>query len=370
MSTYVYVDGEADAFRGGAHGAGRKPVQRRTVDYTATTVRHIEVRGDLARDPTTTRASSIPNASSVRRPAGSRPSRARQPRRRAEISAPRARGLGRDDRAFHARSPARLTTRPRVTPSMQIPRAKTQSRVYQKHPFDNETLQATSGAMLDFMPPSAYPHLPATSFATKFVHVSTNKIRTGVNQVLFMPDGRRLLTCSMNGEFTMWNGMSFNFETILQAQRDPNRDVFAQRKLAHQRGRRGNDQVLATQLEQLEVHRERARRTRPRNRVCAERLEVLLVLGRHHGEGVRLRARRANLHAVRARRGREVRRLAPALGAPGVGRQGQPGKTVGRQKRERRRVDTRAQEPSRRAFLERQRELARHGVPRPAAQGV
>ena len=63
MSTYVYVDGEADAFRGGAHGAGRKPVQRRTVDYTATTVRHIEVRGDLARDPTTTRASSsIPNA--------------------------------------------------------------------------------------------------------------------------------------------------------------------------------------------------------------------------------------------------------------------------------------------------------------------
>jgi hypothetical protein len=46
MSTYVYVDGEADAFRGGQMGAGRKPVQRRTVDYTATTVRHIEVRAD------------------------------------------------------------------------------------------------------------------------------------------------------------------------------------------------------------------------------------------------------------------------------------------------------------------------------------
>jgi len=61
MSTYVYVDGEADAFRGGAHGAGRKPVQRRTVDYTATTVRHLEVRGDPARDRTTTCASSIPN---------------------------------------------------------------------------------------------------------------------------------------------------------------------------------------------------------------------------------------------------------------------------------------------------------------------
>ena len=43
MSTYGYVDGEADAFRS-AQGQGRKPVQRRTVDYTATTVRHIEVR--------------------------------------------------------------------------------------------------------------------------------------------------------------------------------------------------------------------------------------------------------------------------------------------------------------------------------------
>ena len=78
-------------------------------------------------------------------------------------------------------------------------------------------LQATSGAMLDFLPPVAYPHVPATSFATKFVHVSTNKIRTPVRVVTFMPDGRRLLSCSQNGEFTLWNGMSFNFETILQA---------------------------------------------------------------------------------------------------------------------------------------------------------
>ena len=89
--------------------------------------------------------------------------------------------------------------------------------MYQKHPWDNAQLQPTSGAMLDFLPPAAYPHVPATSFATKFVHVSTNKIRTGVNEVLFMPDGRRLLACSQNGEFTLWNGMSFNFETILQA---------------------------------------------------------------------------------------------------------------------------------------------------------
>ncbi|KAF3915412.1 Xenin [Arthrobotrys entomopaga] len=31
------------------------------------------------------------------------------------------------------------------------------------------------------------------------------------------PEGRRLLTGSSSGEFTLWNGMGFNFETIMQA---------------------------------------------------------------------------------------------------------------------------------------------------------
>ena len=48
MSTYVYVDEAAGGFQpqGGqqAGGPARKPVQRRTVDYTATTVRHLEMR--------------------------------------------------------------------------------------------------------------------------------------------------------------------------------------------------------------------------------------------------------------------------------------------------------------------------------------
>ena len=132
MSTYVYVDAD-----GG--GTERKAVQRRTVDYTATTVRYVE------------------------------------------------------------------------------------ERLYSKDPWDSPAClpRPLPGALLDFMPPVAYPHLPATSFATKFVHVSSNKIRTSVNKVAFMPDGRRLLTCSQNGEFTLWNGMSFNFETILQAHSGP-----------------------------------------------------------------------------------------------------------------------------------------------------
>ena len=31
------------------------------------------------------------------------------------------------------------------------------------------------------------------------------------------PEGRRVLTGSTSGEFTLWNGLTFNFETILQA---------------------------------------------------------------------------------------------------------------------------------------------------------
>ena len=44
MSTYVYVDEAAGGFQAPGQGAARKPVQRRTVDYTATTVRHLEMR--------------------------------------------------------------------------------------------------------------------------------------------------------------------------------------------------------------------------------------------------------------------------------------------------------------------------------------
>lgn len=66
-------------------------------------------------------------------------------------------------------------------------------------------------------PTSAYTNTSATSFATKFVHLSTNKVRAAVDVVAWTPDGRRLLAGSQIGEFTLWNGTSFNFETILQA---------------------------------------------------------------------------------------------------------------------------------------------------------
>ncbi|KAI5168399.1 polyadenylation factor subunit 2 [Pancytospora epiphaga] len=51
----------------------------------------------------------------------------------------------------------------------------------------------------------------------RFLHLCINKIRSPVNVVLWSIDGRRLLSGSSSGEITMWNGFSFNFDTILQA---------------------------------------------------------------------------------------------------------------------------------------------------------
>ncbi|KAJ1031871.1 hypothetical protein NDA13_002257 [Ustilago tritici] len=67
-----------------------------------------------------------------------------------------------------------------------------------------------------FLLPVGYANL-STSVAKVMVHTSTNKIRCPVNVVRWMPDGRRVLTGSTSGEFTLWNGLTFNFETIMQA---------------------------------------------------------------------------------------------------------------------------------------------------------
>lgn len=67
------------------------------------------------------------------------------------------------------------------------------------------------------LPPSGYEDNSATSIASKFIHTSTNKMRCPINVVCWTPEGRRLITGASSGEFTLWNGLTFNFETILQA---------------------------------------------------------------------------------------------------------------------------------------------------------
>ncbi|XP_020103500.1 flowering time control protein FY [Ananas comosus] len=92
-----------------------------------------------------------------------------------------------------------------------------QARMWQRDARDRTVLQPTPAAVIDMLPPVANADNPSTSFAAKFVHVSTNKNKCSINRVLWTPTGRRLITGSQSGEFTLWNGQSFNFEMILQA---------------------------------------------------------------------------------------------------------------------------------------------------------
>jgi polyadenylation factor subunit 2 len=66
------------------------------------------------------------------------------------------------------------------------------------------------------LPPAALRHNPAEAIPARHLHSSLNKQKFPVNIVRWTPEGRRLLTGSSSGEFTLWNGMSFNFETIQQ----------------------------------------------------------------------------------------------------------------------------------------------------------
>lgn len=70
---------------------------------------------------------------------------------------------------------------------------------------------------LEMMAPWNYPSNPSSAITTKFAHASTNKVRCPIHVVVWTPEGRRLLTGASTGEFTLWNGMAFNFETIQQA---------------------------------------------------------------------------------------------------------------------------------------------------------
>ncbi|GAU96124.1 hypothetical protein RvY_07613 [Ramazzottius varieornatus] len=77
----------------------------------------------------------------------------------------------------------------------------------------------------EMLSPVAYPHNTASAITTKFIRQATNKVKCPVFVALWTPDGRRLVTGSSSGEFTLWNGLTFNFETILQAHEGPVRSM-------------------------------------------------------------------------------------------------------------------------------------------------
>lgn len=117
---------------------------------------------------------------------------------------------------FAAKRMRKLTQRRAVDYTSTVVRYM-QIRMWQRNSRDRMILQPTPAAAVDVLPTVAYSDNPSTSFVAKFVHTSLNKNRCSINRVLWTPTGRRLITGSQSGEFTLWNGQSFNFEMILQA---------------------------------------------------------------------------------------------------------------------------------------------------------
>ncbi|XP_076472222.1 uncharacterized protein LOC143301721 isoform X2 [Babylonia areolata] len=92
-----------------------------------------------------------------------------------------------------------------------------ENRVFQRDHRDRRAIQPDGLYTPQLMPPLAMQDKPMNCVTTKFVRTSTNKFRCPVFCLAWTPEGRRLVTGASSGEFTLWNGLTFNFETILQA---------------------------------------------------------------------------------------------------------------------------------------------------------
>ena len=71
--------------------------------------------------------------------------------------------------------------------------------------------------IVDVLPPAAKLDCPADSIPVRHLHTSLGKSKKPITVVRWMPEGRRLLAGVHNGEFMLWNGMAFNFETVMAA---------------------------------------------------------------------------------------------------------------------------------------------------------
>lgn len=92
----------------------------------------------------------------------------------------------------------------------------TQTRVWQRDFRDRRALQPESIYAPEMLPPPSYMDNPINAVTTRFVKTATNKMRCPIFTLAWTPEGRRLVTGASSGEFTLWNGLTFNFETILQ----------------------------------------------------------------------------------------------------------------------------------------------------------
>lgn len=91
--------------------------------------------------------------------------------------------------------------------------------MWQRDFRDRRALQPESIYVSEMLPPPSYMDNPINAVTTRFVKTATNKMRCPIFTLAWTPEGRRLVTGASSGEFTLWNGLTFNFETILQVRR-------------------------------------------------------------------------------------------------------------------------------------------------------
>lgn len=96
-----------------------------------------------------------------------------------------------------------------------------ENRLWQRDHRDNRAIQPDAACYNELVPPLGMLSNPMNAVTTKFVRTSTNKVKCPVFVIRWTPEGRRLVTGASSGEFTLWNGLTFNFETILQAHDSP-----------------------------------------------------------------------------------------------------------------------------------------------------
>jgi polyadenylation factor subunit 2 len=93
-------------------------------------------------------------------------------------------------------------------------------RTRMRYERDYGMLQPSIDYSKRLMVPHVFPHNPSHALCTKFVSTSINKNRTPITTISYTPDAKRVVTGTHTGEFTQWNSLTFNFETILQAHDD------------------------------------------------------------------------------------------------------------------------------------------------------
>lgn len=64
------------------------------------------------------------------------------------------------------------------------------------------------------LPPSVNVATPTDNLLTRLERTARNHVKSPVQAVAFQPDGRRVITGSSVGEFTVWSGTHFNFDFV------------------------------------------------------------------------------------------------------------------------------------------------------------